>query len=324
MAKYVISGYIGFDNFGDEAIASVLSDYLKSAGAEKITYLSLNPQKTASQYGVNSAPMLSFIKPIIEADILISGGGSLLQDVTSLKSLIYYLAVIMTALAFGKKVYIFAQGFSKFRTKIGEFLTKFVLKRCDRISVRDSKSQEYLKSLGIESELVSDPVYNIKTPSVNHSGAGVQLRGFRTLTNEFMVNLADEIARIFPKQEIKLISLQDTIDLPVINKFAEMISANGCIPKIIKNLNVMECIHEISSLEYFIGMRFHACLIASKSGVKTLGINYDDKVKNLAKSTGFPVINMFGCEVKNGIAELMEQKPEEYKIPAFEFPNIIP
>jgi polysaccharide pyruvyl transferase WcaK-like protein len=29
MTKYVVSGYIGFDNFGDEAIASVLAKHLK-------------------------------------------------------------------------------------------------------------------------------------------------------------------------------------------------------------------------------------------------------------------------------------------------------
>ena len=104
MTKYVISGYIGFGNFGDEAIAKVLTTHLKNNSAEKITILSSNPAKTAEQYGVFSENFLKFIKPILESDVLISGGGSLLQDVTSLKSLIYYLAVIVTALVFNKKV----------------------------------------------------------------------------------------------------------------------------------------------------------------------------------------------------------------------------
>lgn len=323
MTKYVVSGYVGFDNFGDEAIASVLSNYLKSAGAEKITYLSLNPQKTSEQYGVDSVQMLKFIKPILESDVLISGGGSLLQDITSLKSLIYYLAVIMTALALGKKVFIFAQGFSKFRTKTGEFLTKFVLKRCDRITVRDRKSQEYLESLGIKSELVNDPVYALDIPKTGHSGVGIQLRGFQTLTKEFMQSLADELALSFAGQEIKLFSMQDTADLPVIKIFAQMLSAKGLVPKIIKNTGIAETIHELSCLEYFIGMRFHACLITSKAGVKTLGINYDEKVKTLSEYAGFPVINMFGCEVKNGMEKLLGQNPNEYKIPEFNFPNLI-
>ena len=134
MTKYLISGYIGFDNFGDEAIASVLVSNLKKNGAEKITVLSSNPEKTARLYDVNSEHFLKFFKPILETDVLISGGGSLLQDITSLKSLLYYLAIILFAQAMNKRVIIFAQGFTPFRTKIGEFFTKFVLKRCSKIS----------------------------------------------------------------------------------------------------------------------------------------------------------------------------------------------
>ena len=80
-----------------------------------------------------------------------------------------------------------------------------------------------------------------------------------------------------------------------------------------------EVIHEISQLEFLIAMRFHACLISAKSGVKTLGINYDKKVQNLSEDIGFPVINMFGCEVKNGINSLLEQITQNYRIPEFTF-----
>lgn len=320
MTKYVISGYIGFDNFGDEAIAGVLINKLKEQGAEKITVISANPKKTSRLYGVSSCGMLSFLRPILLSDVLISGGGSLLQDITSLKSLIYYLFVIMTAIIFGKKVIIFAQGFSKFRTKRGNFLTEFVLKKCHKVTVRDKQSQDYLKTLGINSELVTDPVFGIDIPPVpEHKGIGIQLRNCRGLGNEFLSALAEEIADKFKNEEIKLFSFQDNIDLPVIEKFAEFLTSNGAIVKIYKNLSVPEVIHEVPRLEYFISMRFHGCLISAKSGVKTLGINYDRKVKTLGENIGFPIINMFGCEVKNGINELLSQNPENYKIPEFVF-----
>ena len=217
MTKYVVSGDIGFDNFGDEAIAEVLSSYLKNKGAEKVTLISSNPEKTSKLYGVSSVGMLDFLKPISDCDVLISGGGSLLQDVTSLKSLLYYLAIIMYALAINKKVIIFAQGFTPFRTKIGKFLTKFVLKRCHKITVRDFKSQEFLKEMGINSELISDPVFAIETPCVEtHSGVGVQLRNFSKLNEDFLENLADEICEKFNGEKIKLFSLQEKLDLDVI------------------------------------------------------------------------------------------------------------
>ena len=38
MTKYVISGYIGADNFGDEAIAKVLTTHLKSLVRKKLQF----------------------------------------------------------------------------------------------------------------------------------------------------------------------------------------------------------------------------------------------------------------------------------------------
>lgn len=320
MTKYVISGYIGFDNFGDEAIAGVLINHLKNTNADKITVLSANPEKTARLYGVKSSGLFNFLCPILTSDVLISGGGSLLQDITSLKSLLYYLTVIMTALIFGKKVIIFAQGFSKFRTNLGKFLAKFVLKRCNQVTVRDKQSQDYLQSLGIDSTLLADPAFGMNIPQVSeHKGIGIQLRDCRGLNNEFLSALAEKIGEKFQGQEIKLFSFQDSIDLPVIDKFAEFVTLNGCIVKIYKNLSVPEVVHEISQLEYFVSMRFHGCLISAKSGVKTLGINYDTKVGSLSENVGFPLINMFGCEVKDGIESLLKQNPSDYQIPNFSF-----
>lgn len=306
MTKYVVSGYIGFDNFGDEAIASVLTQNLKKIGAEKITLISSNPQKTAKLYDVESAGMFGFLKPIMESDVLISGGGSLLQDVTSLKSLIYYLGIIMTALFFRKKVIIFAQGFTPFRTKIGKFLTKFVLKRCHKITVRDEKSQMLLKEMGIDSILVTDPVFGIGINVSEKRGIGLQLRSFPTLTDEFVEKLVAEIKTRFPSQEIKLISLQDSIDLPVLEKI------DG---KIYKNLTVQDALQELASLEYLIGMRFHACLIAAKAGVKVLGINYDVKVETLAKTLGFPLVKLDGNNLEEGFNALINSG--NYTIPEF-------
>lgn len=306
MTKYVVSGYIGFDNFGDEAIARVLTQSLKKNGAEKITLISSNPQKTAKLYDVESVSMFGFIKPILNSDILISGGGSLLQDITSLKSLIYYLGIIMTALFFRKKVIIFAQGFTPFRTKFGKILTKFVLKKCNQITVRDEASQKLLSGMEIDSTLVCDPVFGIEIPPIKKYGVGLQLRNFPTLTDEFLEKLMAEIKTRFPNKEIKLISLQDSMDLPVLKKFEG---------KILKNLTIDEAINEISSLEYLIGMRFHACLIGAKAGVKVLGINYDKKVETLAHEIGFPLVNLDDKDLSDGFNELEKLKTDEYKIP---------
>ena len=292
--KYVVSGYIGFDNFGDEAIAHVLSQKLKSKGAEKITLISSNPEKTSDIHGVSSCGMLKFLPSILESDVLISGGGSLLQDVTSFKSLLYYLVVIYSALIFGKKVEIFAQGIGPIKSKLGQLLTKFALKRASKITVRDNKSQELLKNWGIGSELVKDPVFELELSQKNSKGkVGVQLRSYKGVNDLFLKKLADEVCKHFSDKHIVILPLQKSIDAEVCEKFAQILRENG-----INNISVQvgasltEIIDTISDLEYLIAMRFHANVVGIKAGVKTLAINYDPKVEKLAQEYNLPLINL--------------------------------
>ena len=295
MTKYIVSGYIGFDNFGDEAIAKVLTGRLKKSGAEKITLISSNPEKTAQIHQVAACKMLDFWKSLCEADVLISGGVSLLQDVTSVKSLIYYLGVIYSALILGKKVEIFAQGIGPINSKIGQILTRFALSRADKISVRDKKSQELLKKWGIESELVKDPILELELPHKNQIGVvGIQLRNYPTLTDKFLNRLAEEIVKNFADKKIQIISLQDSVDLEVCEKFARILKINGRENnvEVVNNLTINDVFECIANLEYLVAMRFHANVVGIKAGVKTLAINYDIKVKKLAEEYNIPIVQM--------------------------------
>ena len=292
--RYIVSGYIGFDNFGDEAIASSLIQKLKKLNAENITLISSNPQKTSELYGVNSCGMLKFLPYLAKSDVLISGGGSLLQDVTSFKSLAYYLGVIYFALLFGKKVEIFAQGIGPINSKIGKILAKTALRKADKISVRDRNSQELLKSWGIESELVQDPVLTLELKNKNVIGTvGIQLRPFKGVDGVFLDKLAIEIKNNFGDKKIELLSLQDSSDLVLCNQFSLKLKDIGFKNvEVISGLNVKEMIEQISNLEYLIAMRFHANVVGIKSGVKTLAINYDPKVQSLAEQYNLPMINL--------------------------------
>lgn len=294
MTKYIVSGYIGFDNFGDEAIAHVLTEKLKKEGAEKITLISSNPERTKRNHGVDSCPMLKFFDSLKEADVLISGGGSLLQDVTSLKSLIYYLGVIYAALFLRKKVIIFSQGIGPIRSIFGQILTRIALMNCSEISVRDKKSQELLNKWRIKSELVKDPIFSLELPVKNMKGTiGVQLRDFPTITESFLVSLANEISKRFSDKKIEIYSFQDSIDLAICEKFAKMLQKKGCQNvKVLRELSINDVFEKVSALEYMIGMRFHANVVAIKSGVKTLAIDYDIKVKKLADEYNIPLIEL--------------------------------
>jgi polysaccharide pyruvyl transferase WcaK-like protein len=77
-----------------------------------------------------------------------------------------------------------------------------------------------------------------------------------------------------------------------------------------------DIINNISTLEYFIGMRFHSLLVALKAGVKTCAIDYDIKVDTLAKEAGLPVVSMDASEnfeeIYNKLINLDTKKLLEY------------
>ena len=290
--RVVISGYYGFGNFGDEAILSVLIDRLKKIGPE-IVVLSSNPRKTSMDYFVNSINSFDFYQVaglLKQSDILISGGGSLLQDVTSLKSLVYYLWVIFTALRYKKKVIIFAQGIGPINNKIAKFFTGQILKHCTYVSVRDAKSHNLLEKMGVKSNLLCDPIFSLDIKRLSRKGCiGIQLRDFSSMNDNLLYKLARQIVKDFFDKEIKIFSLQDAIDLEVCKKFQKIITSlnPGIKTSVLNGMSNSALIREMSGLEFMIAMRFHALVVALKAGVKSIAVNYDVKVEKLANEAGF-------------------------------------
>jgi polysaccharide pyruvyl transferase WcaK-like protein len=114
-----------------------------------------------------------------------------------------------------------------------------------------------------------------------------------------------------------LLSLQDSIDEKILEKFRDKLNRG----KLLTRFSVNEVIQKIAEAEFLVGMRFHACLIGAKYGVKVLGINYDPKVENLAHRIGFPVIKLDGSDMAVGFDNLF--KPANYDVPVFEFDDLI-
>lgn len=309
MAKISISGYYGYKNFGDEAILEVLVEHLKNIGCNDITVFSSDVEYTENKLNVNAVKRFDIpnvVKTIKNSDILISGGGSLLQDVTSLKSLIYYSAIIALGLLFNKTVIIFAQGIGPLNSSAAKFIVKNLLKYCTYVTVRDENSFKLLESFKVKSDLVCDPIYSLSVKDRNCDGSvGIQLREFKTMNYNLLQKLAMLIVNKFPNKKIKIFSLQKTQDYELSKKFESMLkSMNSDIKTEIIEDNIIE---NISTLEYLFAMRFHAILVALKYGVKTCAINYDIKVEKIANDAKIPLISMEANENFEEIFEKIEQ-----------------
>lgn len=293
MVKAVISGYYGYKNFGDETILKVLTEHLKTLNCN-ITVISSDTEYTKTEYNVNSIKTFdikSIINTINEADILISGGGSLLQDVTSFKSLAYYSLIIAIAVLFNKKIIIFAQGIGPLNKKISQILVKHLLKHGSYISVRDENSLKLLNSWNIDAELVSDPVFSLNIKNAEKSDTvGIQLREFKSLNYTLLNKLAQLINNKFSHLKVEIYSLQKSMDFEVAENFRKLL--NQINPDIKTEIVSENIIERISKLKFFFAMRYHAIVTALKAGVKTCAINYDIKVEKLAKDAQIPMISM--------------------------------
>lgn len=292
--KIIISGYYGFNNFGDEAVLSVLVNSLKKENIKSsdITVISKDPKNTKKSYGTKSVyyfNLLSVFFAMLKSDILFSGGGSLLQDVTSSKSLFYYLFIISLALILGKKVIIFAQGIGPINNDFSQKITRFILKKCSYVTVRDEKSLKLLKNWEIEADLVPDPVWNMSVGNrYPHNILGIQLRKWETLTDNVITALAKSVAEAFSDKKIFIYALQKTQDKEVCLQFEEKLNefSPNTYTQIIVNKSPSEIAASFSQLDLLIAMRYHACLIGLKYKMNVLPVVYDPKVESLADEFG--------------------------------------
>lgn len=298
--KIVISGYYGHGNFGDEAILRAITDELeKTFNGPEITVLSKIPD----------------LREIARCDLFISGGGSLLQDVTSLKSLVYYLGLLYLAILLKKKTVVYSQGIGPLNSKAGKKPAGWVLKKVDFVSVRDDESAKLLKSLGIEPTITADPAWGLEYNPVKTQKEriqiGIQLRQWPLLNSARLKTLANAVNSVFRGQDpvINLISLQDKKDGEVLSAFGEMVE--GVEVKLLEGLTLERAIDCISNLDCLIAMRYHACLVAAGHDVPFLAIAYDPKVKSLAREANVPYIavkDMNFSMLSNGIKYLMNEK----------------
>jgi len=305
--KIVVSGYYGSKNGGDEAMLAAMLEVLREEVDDlQVTVISLNPEYTRFRHKVDAVPMpdiFSIIKKIRAADLLISGGGSLLQNVTSGRSLYYYLAIIFFALIFGRKVMLYAQGIGPIRGALAHKLMNLILNRVDLITVRDRGSLEELSRLKITRPKIfctADPVLAIKpvpleigAEILNHHAIkksdgkfiGVAVRHWIGW-GRFQVELAKALDKIIEATGAKIIFI------PM--KFPEDIRSAVSTAELMKEkctvfeeeFTTQEILSLVGCMDLLIGVRLHALIFAGVMNVPLLGISYDPKIERFLDSIG--------------------------------------
>ncbi len=307
MSDIVISGYHGFRNSGDEALLfAILSTLRKKKPDISVTVLSKVPSETSRVYGVKSVNRYNFFKirkELKSAKMLLFGGGSLLQDVTSSKSIKYYLAVIRLAQMCGVKTMLYANGIGPIVKKGDRSLAAKILNKVDVITLRDDKSDVELKNLGVtcpQIVITADPAFTLDT-DLSLSGdyykkmagipAGVKLcvvsvREWKNSVENFeniMAKLCDFLVEehgIYPL----FVPMQYPQDTVVSERIMGKMKNKGYI--INRELSVPEMFSVLSEAELIIGMRLHSLIYATTLEIPAMALVYDPKVSAFMESIG--------------------------------------
>ncbi|MFD2615531.1 polysaccharide pyruvyl transferase CsaB [Paenibacillus gansuensis] len=312
--KIVISGYYGFHNSGDEAVLKSILLALEAEGQRQgvriePVVLSINPPLTEKLYGVKAVHRmkLSEVRQAIrESDGLISGGGSLLQDATGLKSIPYYLGVIKLAQWAGKPTFIYSQGIGPVHRRVFYPLIRGVFRKCDYISVRDVESRDLLRRIGVAPDrigVVPDPVIAMPLPEALPRDAaagagtdrpvvGVSVR-FWNKDRSDLDRLVQGLARIAAERAVRFHFLpfhlpsDEEASVYVMERLRTAAAGSDLETSLYGGSEDPQAmLAEVSACSLLIGMRLHSLIYAAGQSVPVMGISYDPKIDHFMNRLG--------------------------------------
>lgn len=302
----VICGYYGFGNLGDDALLSaIISSLRESLLAPRITVLAHRGSNPAPKcknikYVSRSNP-IAVIGALRRAKLLIFGGGTLLQDTTSRKSLFYYLSIIRLAKLFKNKIYIYANGVGPLYHRLDQRATVKRIRCADIISVRDNDSAAFLKQLGYTGKVYvsADPAY--LTSPHNEKELTLPSGEFAVISlRECIGRIAREYDTASAEAELAAALRQLNSRHGIIPIFVPMQSSRDAaicrrvmtaadIPEaFIFELNessdALDALLTSEHVHFAIGMRLHMLIFASRAALPSLALSYDVKIDSLMRT----------------------------------------
>lgn len=321
--RALITAYIGSENIGDEAIFESLIRDLNENSIE-ITAVSKNVEKT-EKLGVKAVKpySLKFIKALMDSDLVLLGGGGILQDQTSIYNIPYFIIQILLAQLLRKKTMLVAVGAGPIKGRVGKSLIALSMKKINAITVRDTYSYHVLKKLGADEKKMhvsTDPAIALVCDTMKKPDdipdelfqkpyLVVCLRHWFDLNRFLPVALSNKLQlsyrgrqryRNFITTMAKCLDLiVEETSLPVIffpfygtrdikvnrDAMREMQYKDKAFL-----INQPQHIHNfyflVAHAEFVISMRLHSAIVSAALNTPSIALSYSPKVREFMKSLG--------------------------------------
>lgn len=292
--KIAALGYYGFGNLGDEAVLAGIRAALATEpvfDAAQFLVLSNAPEETMRLHpgtvAANRWKWREMTAALSGTDLFILGGGSLLQDATSVKSVVWYALAARIARTKARRVLWWGQGLGPLRSRVSRFLVRHIAAQADAVTVRDKKSLQLLKEIGAagSNEIVADSAFALSPDSIGVSSTDTTIIALRS----WQSNAA--MCRFFPDRDmvtgwrnvaggVKHLPMHLPDDDDFLRTFgvSDGMDWRGGVGAIGAVLG------EIAAARMVVAMRLHALIFAARCGTPFVALSYDPKVDALAES----------------------------------------
>lgn len=216
-----------------------------------------------------------------ESCALIVGGGSLLQDATSFRSLAYYLAILRFALFWGKPILFYGCGLGPFTRTLSRWMVSRVLRR-SFLLLRDEESCHLARQLGTRPSRVVlgvDPVFLLQDLLPEKNAHPQKVAVFlRAVGGEKKEVLFRSLRALLPRvPEMELVAFHRELDGDFVDGLATRLGVRS---------RSFEQTEEVFTYFQGVGMvfsmRFHPLVLATMLEIPWVAFDVDPKLRALA------------------------------------------
>lgn len=340
--KYLIWGYYGAGNLGDDLMLEILIDRIRGKDpASIITVKALDGSKLPKtvapmeldKWLSQSRKKLYFNVPLAMArvagrikscDVLIIGGGTIFTDKGNGAPALRMLErVAWLAKVLHKKIFVVGAGIDDLG-QAGEKSLEGILAKVDYTCFRDKKSYEIAKRLCKNPEKIAlgaDLLYLekkvITTMPRKKEGMLISAIDYfgrlqpdavkREKLKEHLKELA--VSFISTGEKITLVSMQKGAGEKDYEYLKEIMDElKKTMPKNMADIQMVHLENKKDAVEIFgkakfvIGMRYHALVLASIFGVPFIGINHESKIGEICREFDMPSVDISSF-IEHGIPE---------------------
>ena len=302
-----VCGAYGRGNAGDEAILQSILQEIRELDADvPICVVSRNPAETKRTHrvqAIHTFHLPAFARLSRRCKLYLNGGGSLIQDVTSRRSLWFYLFTLWQARRQRVPVVMYGCGIGPVLHRADRRLAgRVISKNVDVITLRESDSLQELEALGVTGpEIIpaADPSLTLK-PHDGTEAEGIARAAGLDPSGKYVAFLLrpwpgfDEKAAAFAEAADRLyredgltavfLTVDRGKDLPAARQVRKLMLSPSLLPE--ERFNGEELSDLLSYMSAAVSMRLHGLIFAAGRGTPLLGVVYDPKVRAFLRYIG--------------------------------------